>query len=164
MLSLTMNKFFYIVLICLNGYAVTFDLDDVTEQAINQGKKVNQVVREREAEEERRYQEWKRNHPEAFQNNNSVTSSSQSSSNSYNSTETRQSSSPTKGLKRLEDNGKSFNNNQSWRAICNDNSSRILFRSANGQHWLLNGSTSDMGPRYDSWSVDQVADYACKEL
>jgi hypothetical protein len=49
-----MSKFFYMVLICLNVNAETFDLNDITEQAINQGKKVNQVVRDREAEEERR--------------------------------------------------------------------------------------------------------------
>jgi hypothetical protein len=98
-----MSKFFYMVLICLNVNAETFDLNDITEQAINQGKKVNQVVREREAEEERRYQEWKRNHPEAFQNNTaSVTSSStqetRSSSSSSSSNQSRQNNETTSNV------------------------------------------------------------------
>lgn len=47
----------------------------------------------------------------------------------------------------------------SWRVQCSGGSSYIIYQK-NGT-WYR-GDIGHMGNKYDSWSVDQVADYVCR--
>ena len=67
------------------------------------------------------------------------------------------------GARSISDNGSLYGKYQSWVATCESGSRRVLHKDYDG-HWHLNSSSYDMGSRYDSWSLQEVADYACKEL
>lgn len=63
-------------------------------------------------------------------------------------------------VSRIEDNGK-INGAQSWVAQCSNGSRHVIYYK-NGT-WY-HGSLGHMGDRYNSWSKEDVAKYACEEL
>lgn len=93
---------------------------------------------------------------------NSNYSSNSSSSSTSTTSSTSSSTSNTKGMKSIRSQGK-YGEYPSWSIECNSGYSRTLYLDKNN-HWHANGSSSDMGSKYDSWSKEQVADYICNEL
>lgn len=86
------------------------------------------------------------------------TSSNSASSGSTSSGNTAKSSSPSRGVERITDNGR-LSGVPSHRVQCRSGSSHIVYYK-NGT-WY-HGSLMGMGSKFDSWSVGQLAEHLCK--